>query len=375
MKIKTIISAISSHIPTTNIVVFHSFPDYTDNTYAICKHMAACGLDKKYRFVWLVNEKDNENNIKTRIHNDGIKSQVFYRLSLPAFWSFIRARYVFITHGLYDDIILNQHDDKIINLWHGMPLKKLGASEERGLPCSYNTNITFSSGKLFQPIMAEAFNLPIDRVLPIGQPRCDLLFKDFSFINELGIDRGNYRNVGIWMPTYRQSIVGDIRVDGTYEEGRISILNEKQLVELDNHLRDNEDYLIIKIHPMDVMIKHEFPKFHNILILKPNDLKCQLYSLLGACDYLLTDYSSVFIDFEITNKPMAFVMDDIVEYSNSRGLYFNNLSEILPGPIISDIDELYGFIDSPYITKTSVRYNDYKDSNASSRILRQLQII
>lgn len=72
---------------------------------------------------------------------------------------------------------------------------------------------------------------------------------------------------------------------------------------------------------------------------------------------------------------MAFVMDDIVEYSNSRGLYFNNLSEILPGPIISDIDELYGFIDSPYITKTSVRYNDYKDSNASSRILRQLQII
>ncbi len=37
-----------------------------------------------------------------------------------------------------------------------------------------------------------------------------------------GISVSDYDKIGIWLPTYRQSIIGDIRVDGLYNEGGIS---------------------------------------------------------------------------------------------------------------------------------------------------------
>lgn len=355
-------------VPTTNIILFHSFPDVADNSYAMCRYLHNQGIDKKYLFVWLIDKYEEKDIRKSILTEDGIKPILVKRISLRGIWLFVRARYIIVTHGLFDAIHLKQHTDKIINLWHGMPLKLLGASEERGLPSSTNFNYVISTSKLYQKIMAEAFATTKDRVLVTGQPRCDLLFEPTDWFDSVGIITSKYNRIGIWLPTYRKSIVGDIRVDGEYNDNGVSFLEEADMRRLDKFLFSENILLLLKIHPMDALQNAPFDGFTNIILIRPQDFHSQLYPLLGACDFLLTDYSSVFIDYQILRKPIGFVMNDIESYKTSRGFYFDDIEKVLPGPILSDYDSLCGFIKSPFVITNEVDYNEYFDNKSSERI-------
>ena len=70
----------------------------------------------------------------------------------------------------------------------------------------------------------------------------------------------------------------------------------------------------------------------------------QLYSLIGECGVLLTDYSSVYIDYLILNRPIGFIIDDFEEYKNSRGFVFDKPDDWMPGEKIKTFEELEKFI-------------------------------
>lgn len=368
-----LLSLIGRIIPTTNILLFHSYPDYSDNSYAFFRYLQLNGACTKYRFYWLID--DDKSIVKGKMKKEGFRAKTISRKSLYAYWLFIRARFVFSTHGLFDYIHLKQHDNKVINFWHGMPLKLIGASHPNGISASNNFDYLVATSKLYQGIMAEAFACPEAKVLVTGQPRCDLLYEKTDWFDIHSIDINQYKSVGIWMPTYRKSVDGEIRLDGTYIEKCISFLTEKQIYDLDVFLRDNNILLLVKIHPMDALQNEDFSEFSNIIFIKPHDFRSQLYPLLGCCDFLLTDYSSVFIDYQILRRPIGFVMNDIDSYKNSRGLYFDNLSEVLPGPILNSFDLLCDFINKPQVLESSICYNEFYDSFACKRVNQYLHII
>ena len=363
-----IFSFLASLIPTKNIILFHSFPDIADNSYAMCRYLHSCGIDNKYSFVWLIAEYNKKDIFQKNLEKNGIKAILVKRLSFMGLWYYIRARYVFVTHGLFDAIHLRQFPDKVINLWHGMPLKLLGASEKRGIPCSSNSNYVVSTSHLYQKIMAEAFSISIEKVLITGQPRCDLLFEATDWFDSVNIKRNNYRKVGIWLPTYRKSILGDVRVDGDFNDHGVSFLDENELRKLDNYLVSNNLLLLVKIHPMDALQHVNFIDYTNLIFIKPKDFHSQLYPLLGACDFLLTDYSSVFIDYQILHRPMGFVMNDIESYKYSRGFYFDDIVKALPGPILSSFEMICEFIEHPTYVDSEIIYNDFNDNKSSKRI-------
>ena len=98
---------------------------------------------------------------------------------------------------------------------------------------------------------------------------------------------------------------------------------------------------------MDVINDIKFPESENIVTIRNDDLSqkhVQLYELLSECDILMTDYSSVFIDFMITGKPLVFVCDDIKEYGSSRGFCFNLPENYMPGEFINDYQKLVNYI-------------------------------
>lgn len=365
--LSSLFSFFANLVPTTKVILFHSFPDVSDNSFAMCRYLHLRGTDKMFSFVWLVENVENK-KINETLEEEGIHALLVKRKSIKGVWMFLRARFVFVTHGLFDDIRLHQHKDKVINLWHGMPLKLLGASENRGIPCSMNSNLVVASSLLYQKIMSEAFSVMPDHVLVTGQPRCDLLFEKSNWFENNGIKKTKYKSIGIWLPTYRKSIIGDIRIDGEYNDHGVSFLSEDDMRNLDLFLREKNILVLIKIHPMDALQNASFESFTNIILIKPQEFNSQLYPLLGSCDFLLTDYSSVFIDYQILRRPIGFVMNDIEIYKNSRGFYFTDIEKALPGPIISNYDMLCSFIQSPYYTETDMNYNDFFDNESSKRI-------
>lgn len=367
------LSLIASRFSTCNKVCFSSVPDFSDNAYAMYRCFVRNGLYTKFKLVWLVYDKNRLQEIREKACAIEDNTTVVYKYSLHGIWVYVRSRYVFETHGLYPFLKMNQHPDKHICLWHGMPLKKLGASI--GMASSPNCDYTISTSAVFRDKMSQAFAKPEDKVLVTGQPRNDFFFEPSDYFKDIDFDKSRYRKVGAWLPTYRKSVFGELRNDGEYEEGKITFMSVSDLKRLDEELERQNVFLFIKIHLMDALQTYVFPKFKNILIIKPSEFSYQLYPFLGSCDYLLTDYSSVFIDFDITGKPMGFVMDDIDEYRNTRGLYFDDLESVLPGPIIQDYDSLVSFIKDPVRKPSSIVLNDFNDNHSSERILKIIKVL
>ena len=362
-------SLISRLIPRSrDILAFTSFPDCSDNAYAQYRYITD-NRPGKYRCVWIYTDKESVTQ-----HPD-IKG--FYKYSIRAFYYFARARYVFGTHGIYD-FLKFQRRGKIVNLWHGMPLKTIGCMD----PTTGGTNpakadYLIATSPFFKEIMHKSFeDVDIDNVLLTGQPRNDLMFLPTPFFGNRGIDRTAYRSIGIWLPTYRQSIIGDIRKDGIFNDNGISFLSLDDLIRLNTHLQEISSLLIVKLHPMDALQLKDFSSFSNLLIIKPSEFREQLYPLLGASDYLLTDYSSVWIDYCILKRPIGYVMNDIQEYRNSRGLTIENLDQALPGPIIDTYEKLVEFISNPpaFDSSNLAMFSTYCDNNASERIAKHLKL-
>ncbi len=74
--------------------------------------------------------------------------------------------------------------------------------------------------------------------------------------------------------------------------------------------------------------------------LYPAEAASDINELYVMSDLLITDYSSVFFDYTILDRPVLFYMYDKDTYANDlRGFYFD-LEEVLPGPIIESEDAL-----------------------------------
>ncbi|NMA79328.1 MAG: glycosyltransferase, partial [Clostridiales bacterium] len=98
--------------------------------------------------------------------------------------------------------------------------------------------------------------------------------------------------------------------------------------------------------------------------------------LLSIVDILISDYSSIYFDFMVTDNPVLFYIPDLKEYEGYRGIYFR--PEELPGPATENIDDIADWINK--IDEVKSEYNDiyqktkswaceYDDGNVSKKII------
>ncbi|EGT3617572.1 hypothetical protein FHH43_15300, partial [Clostridium perfringens] len=144
--------------------------------------------------------------------------------------------------------------------------------------------------------------------------------------------------------------------------------------------------LLIKPHPMD-SIRIDKSKFKNIKIAYNDNLEyagVNIYTILKMSKALITDYSSVYIDYLILDKPIGFVVDDIREYSDKRGFVFEDPFEKMPGEKIVDIDTFINFIEEIVKEKDSFKFkrnsinrifNEFNTSKSCRYIAEKAEII
>ena len=332
-------------------IVYHSFSDVSDNSFALFIYVINNHFD--YRNIWLVDDINKEKEYH-KIINNYTKSNNFLivrKNSIKGLWFFLKSKYIFHTHGIYNKLPLL--DDQInFNLWHGMPLKNIGYLDNNALVPK--SNYLLATSLVFQRIMAKSFNVVQEKVLITGQPRNDfILDKKFNLLELFNLEVDQFQKSILWMPTYRKSIIGDIRNDGN-TEGVSNFLSNESLITLNESLKDHESICFIKLHPMDYMDINDFILLSNIKFLDNSFFEkngVALYSIFRSIDLLLTDFSSVYIDFLLVDKPIAFVFSDFNEYLNSRGFVFDNAKAYMPGEIITNMNELVTFLENLFVSK------------------------
>ena len=74
----------------------------------------------------------------------------------------------------------------------------------------------------------------------------------------------------------------------------------------------------------------------------------QLYELVAHADALVTDYSSIYFDYLLLNRPIGFTCDDMEAYGGNRGFVVDNPLELMPGMKIQNYPEFVAFAEKVF---------------------------
>ena len=253
-----------------------------------------------------------------------------------------------------------------VQLWHGTPLKKIMNDDKlvidkkkshtlKQIFTPFNTikyQYLLSSSENINNHLISAFGNKIKNIIVEGYPRNDMLF---------GIN--NKEKTITFLPTHR----------GEGEGGIQNIFQSFDSNEFDSFLEKRSCRLLIKPHFYDLNnITLETTEHINIL---KEDV--DLYQLLSKTDILITDYSSVYFDFLLLDRPVIFTPFDIKEYINKDRQLYYDYNEVTPGPKCKNWDEVLIELDKILKSEDGYKkerqqvndyFNKYKDGNSSKRV-------
>lgn len=340
----------------------------------------------EFEVYWITASKTVFNKLKVR------KLPVIYKYSFKGFCSILKSYMIVIDFTMQDFSYTGSLFGRfnIVQTWHGVALKYIGAcqykffvsaqSHSRILSLFARIKFYFQirEYKSYKFIIAgselESNNLQkafMNRSIKItGFPRNDVFlnkgFISFEGLNESDIKQ--YNKILSYIPTFRDVKNSKIPFSRVF------------LKELNAYLKAKNYLLVIKKHPHD----KNFPnlgKFSNIKDISEQVSDAQ--ELLVYTDILITDYSSVFFDYVLTNQPIIFYCYDYEEYiKECRGLYYNYYED-LPGPFAKNEQELYDLIKSVSVwfknkdyqreyMDFKKKFHKYADGNSSERISNEI---
>lgn len=313
-------------IPKADIIVVQGTPVTEGNAVEIVS-----ALSRRYqgRIVWLVDGQPQGLSVeRSRTPVTFVAKWTFMGV-----YYYLRSEIVFYTHGLFGAVKPSRRQT-FVNLWHGDGIKRKPTAEMVGhslWPATYVSGGT----RLLTERKAHDFKMPPGSELVYGNPRV-VQFRDSvpaSFLCSSGIGDEPFI---IWMPTFRKSSI----TGAGYVAGEIREIMSKFV----RFANDRGLQVVVKAHRQDA----ESRSIEGALSIDDAELVksgVSLYSLIGASAALVTDYSSVWTDYLVLDRPIGFVIPDADTYTHSRGLYPHDVLSWLPGPILHTETDIERFVD------------------------------
>ena len=198
-------------------------------------------------------------------------------------------------------------------------------------------------------------------------------------------DFKKYKKVVLWLPTFRVSKTEN-RVDSTFEFplGLPIIYDVDTLKSLNKYLNERNIALVIKPHPAQDMSVFKAEDLSNIIIINDQyliDHNTELTEFYKITDALITDYSSVYVDYLLTQKPICFTQDDFEEYK--LGFSMPNIQDYMPGEKVKNIEEFKQFFDhldkdidkyKKERKKVNDAFNAFNDNKSSERLIKAINL-
>lgn len=303
--IKSIGKKIAKKYLSQKYIIFESVPDISDNTKEVFDEMIKRKINKKYVFVWLVSDSKKEfqhypNTVFVDYTNDS-KKFLYYKL---------RAKCLIFCNSL-----INKENEKTKSFYltHATQIKDSSSYYKTPEDIDY----CFTTAKAFESLMSKVYGVNPQKMVSFGFPRNDILYRERIDLNN--IFHKNYSKIIVWYPTFRQSKGGRV-VENC--ECLPVIHNEEQAKKINQFLLERNVLIVLKPHfAQDVKYLKDL-KLSNIIFIDDNfflDNRITSYQFVGSCDALLTDYSSIYFDYLICDKPIGVVWEDIDFYRKNRG--------------------------------------------------------
>ena len=313
-------------------VVLHSTVDVEDGVLAVAAEVAARG----HRAVVLLEDRRRAGAVHTM---SPVPVRAVPKWSVRGLAHYVTARHVMTTSNIHGN--LTPPASQIVTaLWHGEPpTKATGLFNGNGpLRVTY-APVCSTVGRAYRS--AEFAIHPL-RVPIVGAPRNDrMLQADAPSVRHSLLGADADRTTFLWMPSYRvNDHDGILRVDSGSGIAE-SLFSPDDFRRLDDWLVERGARLVVKIHHRD---RTPFSgDLRAIRVLGRHELEQRgvtLYPVLSAFDALITDMSSVWVDYLLLDKPLVYAFPDVQSYRDGRGLNLEPYEHWVPGPFARTTDEL-----------------------------------
>ena len=301
--------------------VFGSAVGVADGALALWRHASAAGE----RTVWLTADARQDAEAAAL----GIPS--VRRGSARGFWRTARARVVVVTHGFGDVDRYAAAGAFVVQLWHGIPLKRIGLDSPATLRAPVpalrpviaalyrmtqrRIALVPAASHLVRGRLESAFALSDGRVPVTGEPRVDVLSAGSADqrrltartrLAEIAGEVGD-RPLVLYAPTWR---------DGSVDP---AVPRADDWRAIHDMLEERDAILLIRSHPLGAG-DYRAGAGARVRMLG-SDLVDDVTPLLPGLDVLVTDYSSLVFDASLVPLPVVLLAPDAQAYAVERGFY------------------------------------------------------
>lgn len=369
------------------MIIFGAYngKSYACSPKAVYEYMIREKRFQEYQYVWIFDMPEKyhflEKNLNTKVVKNKSAECERY-LHMAKYW-------IFNFRAL--DHWVPKKDQIYVQCWHGTPLKKLGyditnsdnaMNSVKEIQNKYKIDTKrftylLSSCRFVTEKFKSAWGLEKfgkkDAILEIGYPRNDFLnkFSDedvASVKKKLGLENCD-KKIILYAPTWRDN-QHDAEQGYVYHNPVDFNLLKKEL--------EDEYIILFRAHYL-VADNFNFDQYQGFIydVSTYDDIN-ELYIV---SDLLITDYSSVFFDYAILERPVLFYMYDMEEYRDEMRGFYLDVRE-LPGPIIKKEDELIEAIhdigvsvekdNNQVLRSFNTEYNSMNDGKAVERLVNMV---
>lgn len=359
--------------------------------------------DPQARITWLVADETEAEEARAEGFEPVLRS------SRAGYWATLRAAIIVVTHGLGDANRFGVFGGFVVQLWHGAPLKRLHldtsvTTSVRGpapirallkrmyLAGSREVDLYVAGSVVAAERLRSAFRVEPGKVRVLGDPRDD----------ELAVQAVDPAAAGAARARLVSLLAADL-ADGE-GSGPAPIAHGARILLYAPTWRDGEADPAVPTEAETATIRAALDRLDAHLVIRPHPLGRGAYShllggrihlleaavapdvtpLLGGVDTVITDYSSIALDYALLGRPVVWFAPDLESYVGSRGLY--EPLEVTSGGriardwagVVSRLDELAGnravLRSAQAETRAlAARFHAHPEGGAAARVLAEVR--
>lgn len=292
---------------------------------------------------------------------------ILYSYSIKAIYHFCSAQFITISHGRYDFFPYPAYrmNKTIINIWHGIALKNIGvlSNNYTGIKetkrLSEATSAFILSSEEEKKIVSQSLFLPDHKIHVTGLPKNDFLILNKSKKGDTSIF------TILYAPTFRDN-----------SHTRIFPFDDWNQPKMTSFLENHNAEILIRHHINETdldsqkIFSDRIRKAHAADFPDPQEL-------LLHSDLVITDYSGIFIDFLLLDRPVMFFPYDLQKYEGDRSLAYA-YNESTPGPKVYSMEDFCRQLElviggeDNYKEERAIalnRFHLHQSGNASQKVL------
>lgn len=357
-------------LPLKNKTLFLS--SFGDNTYFLAKELA---LSEDHRLIFL-NQTRCRMDFST-IPTPNKKIYTFESLNIVdtlfSIYHLATSKYVFVDNyaGVLS-VIEFRKEVKCIQLWHAAgAIKQFGWRDPETDSRSARAKVRFQEvydrfqyipvgSRQMAEIFSEAFQVDMSHFLYTGVPQTD-------FYHDEKLKAAGLKNVLETYPSIKGKKV--VLYAPTFRKDELQRMAVAFDIQMFLETLDEDYVLLVRLHP-SVHAAAKVPDHPRVILASDYP---HINELLLASDILVSDYSSIPVEFSMLGKKMIFFTYDIEEYNRTQGIWqVNDL--FFPGPMVTSTAEVIEHIVDPRIDQEKIErfcrhWNTYSNGRSSKQLI------